>query len=51
MHRVAAMDDEAKNEEATAKLQAAINQVCVAAPFAFREAVCRGEPCSFTVAG
>lgn len=30
MHRVAAMDDEAKTEEATAKLQAAIEQVCFA---------------------
>lgn len=28
MHRVAAMDEEAKTEEATAKLQAAIEQVC-----------------------
>lgn len=38
MHRVAAMEDEAKDEEATAKLQAAINQVRLA-PFVFREAV------------
>ena len=29
MHRVAAMDEEAKTEEATAKLQAAIEQVGV----------------------
>lgn len=29
MHRVAAMDEEAKTEEATAKLQAAIEQVRV----------------------
>lgn len=34
MHRVAAMDEESKTEEATAKLQAAIEQVgvCVCLP-------------------
>lgn len=45
---MAEMDDQAKNEEATAKLQAAINQVCLVAPFAFGEAVSSGELCSFS---
>lgn len=45
MHRVAVMDEESKNEEATAKLQAAIEQVCLTDAICFREAVSRGKSC------